>query len=293
VGSRRDAGATLFRDSDWKDRPCPGAILAIRSWLLVDQHYDPEVSFRWRAKTMVNPDHFGTIRQSLLSCLSSGLAGLALGFVGNLPAKALPLADFFFTSPGAQLDTDAIRDLLVRPGQVIRFSPRLIDGFVRPAIYDSYSVDYRINWDRAELRYDMDPLRSWITVTSDFTLNQQCLTHCAHWFSVVNPTSDGISDVSIVLDRVVLNLAGGGGPALVGFGERVGGETITAAFAPINQYSSIGTRVTPRSGFQQVVDVQASVPMPLPALGFAAALGTSRKLKKRLKPGRCQVRQDD
>lgn len=241
---------------------------------------------------MVNPDHLGTIRQSLLSCLSSGLAGLVLGFVSHPPAKALPLADFFFTSPGAQLDTDTIRDLLVRPGQVISFSPRLIDGYVRPAIYDSYSVDYRINWDRAELRYDMDPLRSWITVTSGFTLNQQCLTHCAHRFSVVNPASDGISDVSIVLDRVVLNLADGGGPALVGFGERVRGETITAAFAPINQYSSIGTRVTPGSGFQQVVDVQTSVPVPLPALGFAAALGTSRKLKKRLKPGRCQVRQD-
>ena len=224
-------------------------------------------------------------------------AGIALSISNPSSASAAqptPLADFFFTPPGTQLDSDPIQDIGTEQGVPIIFSPGLIDKYLRPAIYDSYTVNYRVSWDSTELSYDADPSISGLALTSNFSLGHICLTNCQLQFTTMNPINDGLSDFSYILDNVFINQIGEGVPVLTALAKGDGiGFDITSSFSPINDFDVRGIPVTPGSGFQQVVEVQphdiAPVPGPLPLLGVGAAFGHSRKVRRRLKSSKLSV----
>jgi hypothetical protein len=231
----------------------------------------------------------------LSSTLPYGVAvGLVLSVsnISSASAQQVPLADFFFTPPGTQLDSDPILDIQIGPGVPITFSPGLIDDFLRPAIYDSYTVNYKVSWDTSELSYNANPAISELVLATNFSLGKTC-TNCSLLFTTVNPVNDGLTDFSYILDTVLINQIGGGGggePGLAALLNGVGRDDITDDFSPINDFSVRGIPVTPGSGFQQVVEVQPHdippVPGPLPLLGVGAAFGFSRKLRKRIKIGK-------
>lgn len=235
---------------------------------------------------MHNIANFTKLSKPLSSKLINGIAaGLVLSFTttGHASAQVTTPADFFFTPPGAQVDSDPILDIIIGPGAPITFSPGLIDNFIRPAIYESYTVEYRVSWDTTELSYNANPAISGLALTSDFSLAETCLTNCSLAFTTVSPVNDGLSDFSYILDNVFINQIGlaTNGPAPR--------DNITASFAPTNDFSNRGVPVTPGTGFQQVVEVQTDIPPvpgPLPLLGIGAAYGVSRKLRLRIKSGK-------
>jgi hypothetical protein len=238
-----------------------------------------------------------TITKSLSSKLPYGVAvGLVLSLsnISSASAQQVPLADFFFTPAGTQLDSDPILDIEIGPGVPITFSPGLIDGFIRTEIFDSYTVNYRVSWDTTELLYIANPTISGLALTSDFSLSKTCLTNCSLLFRTVNPVNNGLTDFSYILDNVFINQIGGGEPIETALlNGVVGGQDITADFSPINDFSDRGVPVTPGSGFQQVVEVQhigiPPVPGPLPLLGVGAAFGFTRKLRKRINSSKLPV----
>jgi len=233
---------------------------------------------------MQNVSIISKFTKPLSSKLIYGIAaGLALSLANISGASAQVSADFFFTPPGSQVDSDPILDIVIGPGVPITFSPGLIDNFIRPAIYDSYTVEYRVSWDKTELSYDADPTINGLALTSNFSLSKTCQTNCSLAFTTVAPVNDGLTDFSYILDKVFINQVGPfiNGPLR---------NDITQNFSPINDSSDQGVPVTPGSGFQQVVEVQPHdippVPGPLPLLGVGATFGFSRKLRNRIKSGK-------
>ena len=241
---------------------------------------------------MINTAHRQHANKSMLpkifSWVASGIALSIPNVISASAAQATPFADFFFTPPGTQLDSDPIQDIGISQATSIIFSPGLIDQYLRPAIYDSYTVNYRVSWDSTELSYDADPSISGLSLTSDFSLFAICMTNCQLQFTTMNPVNDGLTDFSYILDNVFINQIGVGVPVMGSLDKGGGiGFDITSSFSPINDFDAQGIPVTPGIGFQQVVEVQPhdipQVPGPLPLLGVGAAFGYSRKVRRRIK----------
>jgi hypothetical protein len=205
------------------------------------------------------------------------LAAGLLGIVSH--TNAANAAAFTFTPTGSQLDADTILDIVLQPGQPIRFEYSVSD-ISGLTLADGNFLDlfYSVSWDSGELTYQ------GLGTNPGFPPPQTSLPQLLYvGKAVANPASsggfdivfqegipgidfigadvnpwpgDGLSDFTLSLDRAELRQ----------FQADVNPTSVTALFNPKNQ----------------IVEVQKT-PGPLPLLGVGAAFGFSSNLRKRIK----------
>ncbi len=200
----------------------------------------------------------------------------ALAFAG--PAKA---AKFSFSPPGQQLDSDSILDILLRPGEDIRFLFSIDDTTGLTLVQGNFlDIFYNASWDASELTYDglfgnpgFPPPR---TTLPELLFVGEVVAAPGGGLAVA--FSEGISG----LDFIGADVNPWPGDGMPDFTLTVNKAELRQNLNDINPADVTGA-FDPRS---QTVEVQQPVPGPLPLLGAGVAFGYSRKLRKRIAKGK-------
>lgn len=206
--------------------------------------------------------------------------GLLIGALAVVGLASCPsyAASVRIEPAGFQVDGDPINDLLLLPGEVVDLSVFFANSsdYFGPIPRPTRSIDYRVEFDQAELQYRGSSLDVSGVISDSCFLGGPCGS-----FLVVG---DGWLDVSHRTSFVNLLFPG---PELLldAFSfvatdvDASPGDGLADYFLSGSNRGALGLTIS--SFASDAVEVQA-VPSPIPVLAVASAFRSARRLRRRL-----------